>query len=665
MPHLIQNNWTAGEWSERLYAREDVANYANASAVMLNMLPYPQGPATRRMGTIFVNTAKFGDRPARLIRFIFGREDAYILEVGDGYTRIHRARGTVFDGEAEYEFATPWTADQLDELAWTQSADTIYVVHPDVDAQKITRTSNTNWTVTTSTGIGRARAICFYQQRLVISGRPNEPQKLYFSDINGFENFAGSGADQGFGFTLASDRVNTILWIMPNQRNLMVGTQGDVWTISPPDTAAGLASDNIEARRASGIGCHDQPAAAVDNDVFFISRSKRQVRAAAFDITVDSYDTPEQSVFAEHLAKRGLQRIAYQAEPDGVLWMPAEDGSLIGATVLKAQKVNAWHQHYLGGRLGRENAVVEDVAVIPSPNGAIDDVWLLVRRTINGAEVRHIEYMADPFRPTTAQDRDGMVYVDASVSIANFASETFTLSGGTTWKSQDTGILDASAAHFSTIGERIRLRARGFDKVLRFCTVRVDAIVSPTQAAVTFLQDVPPLLQGYAADQALLEINGVAGAGHLEGETVRVLVDGAPHEDRVVTAGGFDLQFPGFEVRCGLPFTSRLVSLFFSPTDPARGDTQGAKKRISQGRIDFDGSLGVKVGTIVDGTPSALDQPYLRESDDSMDAPPDLFSGMRQIPLRGGHGRKVQIVLEQDDAQPLTVRAVSPFQETY
>ena len=51
---------------------------------------------------------------------------------------------------------------------------------------------------------------------------------------------------------------------------------------------------------------------------------------------------------------------------------------------------SGWHRHPLGG-----NGVVESVAVIPHPDGDREEVWLSVKRTVDGAEVRHIEYQDD------------------------------------------------------------------------------------------------------------------------------------------------------------------------------------------------------------------------------------------------------------------------------
>jgi hypothetical protein len=79
------------------------------------------------------------------------------------------------------------------------------------------------------------------------------------------------------------------------------------------------------------------------------------------------------------------------------VWFVRNDGVLIGLTFDQDQKVLAWHRHILGGAFSTGNAVVESIASIPAPDGTFDELWLVVKRTINGSTKRYIEYMHQPF----------------------------------------------------------------------------------------------------------------------------------------------------------------------------------------------------------------------------------------------------------------------------
>ena len=43
------------------------------------------------------------------------------------------------DGAKIETLVTPWSDIQLQQINWTQSADTLLICHPDIEPQKITR----------------------------------------------------------------------------------------------------------------------------------------------------------------------------------------------------------------------------------------------------------------------------------------------------------------------------------------------------------------------------------------------------------------------------------------------------------------------------------------------------------------------------------------------
>ena len=141
-------NFTAGELSPRLDGRTDVAKYFNGCKKLQNFVVHPHGGASRRPGTIFVREVKNSAHNVRLIPFEFNVTQTYILEFGDQYFRVHKDGGTVVSSGSPVEVATPYAHTDLAKLKFTQSADVMYLVHPDYAPRKITRTSHTAWTIT-------------------------------------------------------------------------------------------------------------------------------------------------------------------------------------------------------------------------------------------------------------------------------------------------------------------------------------------------------------------------------------------------------------------------------------------------------------------------------------------------------------------------------------
>lgn len=143
-----QNNFNAGEWSPLTYGRSDLAKYKNALAKCLNYLCTTQGGLTRRPGTRYVAEVKNSANPVRLVRFEFSITQAYILEFGPGYIRFYTNDGQLVNAGTPYEISTPYIAADLQALAFTQSADTMYIAHPSYPPRKLQRVGPLNWTLT-------------------------------------------------------------------------------------------------------------------------------------------------------------------------------------------------------------------------------------------------------------------------------------------------------------------------------------------------------------------------------------------------------------------------------------------------------------------------------------------------------------------------------------
>jgi|TARA_Y100000310_G_scaffold48435_2_gene44910 hypothetical protein len=139
--------FTAGELSPRLDGRVDLQKYFSGAKVLQNMVVHPHGGASRRPGTIFVAEVKTSSEAARLIPFEFNVTQTYVLQFGPSYFRILKDGGVIESGGSPVEVATSYTEAELPELKFAQSADVMYVVHPDHPPRKISRTSHTAWTI--------------------------------------------------------------------------------------------------------------------------------------------------------------------------------------------------------------------------------------------------------------------------------------------------------------------------------------------------------------------------------------------------------------------------------------------------------------------------------------------------------------------------------------
>jgi hypothetical protein len=162
MPRFIdfQTNFSTGELDPLLRARVDIPQYANALANATNVIVQPQGGVRRRPGTKHIFELPNSSTPSaangvRLIAFEFSVDDSYMLcfVAGRMYVVKNGALITNINGSGNnYLTVSAITGAMLSSLCWTQSADTLIVVHPDLQPIKIVRGgTDATWTATTIT----------------------------------------------------------------------------------------------------------------------------------------------------------------------------------------------------------------------------------------------------------------------------------------------------------------------------------------------------------------------------------------------------------------------------------------------------------------------------------------------------------------------------------
>ena len=136
--YLIQPSFAAGEISPYVANRVDLDKYKSALLTAQNLVIRPFGGCYRRQGSEFIGKVKYDDKPTALVAFNAGIDDAYLLEVGYQYIRIWE------DGKyTKTELSTPY--NNVDNLQFTQSADTMFICSGDYPIQYLQRTA-TGWT---------------------------------------------------------------------------------------------------------------------------------------------------------------------------------------------------------------------------------------------------------------------------------------------------------------------------------------------------------------------------------------------------------------------------------------------------------------------------------------------------------------------------------------
>lgn len=585
----VKTNFTAGEVSRDLLGRGDLRVYDNGALALRNLFIYPTGGVTRRAGLSYIDTAQ-GD--GRLMSFEFNTEQTYLMVVTNNRIDIYAG------GVNVQTLSAPWTTAQITQLAWTQSADTLLIVHPDVPSKKLLRNSLGNFalvdwdffadanvmrqpyykfadstvtitpsattgtitlttsanafesghvnsrmrignkevfvtiinspTVATATVIealaattptidwaeqafspvrGYPITVAFHQDRLVIGGSRDMPNRLWFSKSGDLFNFdLGTGLDdESIEFAILSDQINAIRGIFSG-RHLQIFTSGAEWMV----TGDPLTPQTVQLNRQTRIGSRTDRYIApvtVDGATIFMARNGNEVCEFIYTDVEQAYQATDLALVSRSVLGRPVDQDFDALRR--LLFVVRDDGKFATLTIYRAEQVEAWTLHDTQG-------AVKSVSVVG------DEVYLLVLR-------------------------DGKYFIEL------------------------------------------------FDNDLNLDSALTGEAGAPTSAW--------------------------AGLDHLEGLSVSIVADGFVLENQIVTDGQVMLAEPATKIEIGLSYTHIIEPL---PPAAVGEGTMIRKMRLIEAvfRVQDTRALRIDVGR------GAKDM-TLRQFDDDeiLDMPPPLISG--------------------------------------
>tara|TARA_R100000406_G_scaffold22519_1_gene14311 strand:- start:4051 stop:5976 length:1926 start_codon:yes stop_codon:yes gene_type:complete len=497
-----QSSFTMGEFDPLVKGRVDITQYQAGLEKATNVVCIPQGAIERRPGQQFlldVSSDLGGSFTAqqglRLIPFEFSSVDSFMLVfVKLSTSATNNAKMFVFRqgvlqtniNSSGNNYLTVSLGDiSFDAITFTQSADTLILMHEDLAPLSIVRgANNTTWTASTisitspkfaftksvsepaanitpssidgtatisasasifssgnvnqyinvKNGFGRARIVefvsatsikvnveipffntsaisngnweleagyedvfsatrgfpktgVFHEGRLYFGGSKSLPNALFGSKVSDFFNFLeAEGLDDDAIFAiLSSDSVNAITGIRSG-RDLQIFSTGNEFFVQQsegqPITPGNLT---IKAATSSGSKPNIMPV-SVEGGTIFLQRSGKALREFLFSDAELSYQSNNISLLSSHLLKSPV-KIAFRratSTDDGDLLMIVNgtDGTMAAYSIHRSQKVVAPSEFITDG-------TYEDCAV------DIDDIYVIVKRTINSNTKHYIERLDD------------------------------------------------------------------------------------------------------------------------------------------------------------------------------------------------------------------------------------------------------------------------------
>jgi len=245
---------------------------------------------------------------------------------------------------------------------------------------------------------GYPATVTSYEQRLVVSGTAFSPSTVWFSRIGNFYDFLpGSLDDDALSVTISGSEQADVVHLMQGKALVALASNGEYTFAGGVEKP--ITPTNIQIRNQSVYGCSKVRPQRIGNELYFVQRAGRKVRAFTYKYESDDFGAPDLSIMSEHLTESGVVDMAYNPEPESVMWIVRADGGMASVTIERENDVIAWCDHNTDG-------LYESVCSVP--NSTSDTLWVSVNRD----GVRTIERMA------------AGVYLDAAVQGTSVTPET-------------------------------------------------------------------------------------------------------------------------------------------------------------------------------------------------------------------------------------------------
>lgn len=195
--------------------------------------------------------------------------------------------------------------------------------------------------------------------------------------------------------SIGSGPVDVVNWLLALQR-LIVGTQGTEFTAKSNSLDEPVTPTNISIKPTSTRGSSPVHAVKVDKTGIYVQLGGTRVNEVLWDTGDYEYTSKDlcelvPDLFTSADEDRYVVSIAVQRKPDTRVHCVRADGTVAVAIFDPAENVLCWLNIESDGASG----FIEDVVVLPPTLGRDEDqVYYVVKRTVNGSTVRYLEKWA-------------------------------------------------------------------------------------------------------------------------------------------------------------------------------------------------------------------------------------------------------------------------------
>ncbi len=617
-----KTNFTAGEISPKLLGRGDLRAHENGAGALRNVFIHPTGGLNRRPGLRYIDTLP---GKGRLIAFEFNTQQVYLLALSEGQLHVYR------DDVKLVSIATPWTAAQLDQINWVQSADTLLLTHPDVAPKKITRSSDTAWTISDWAFVAK-------------DGRIYQPHHKFTDDAH---TLTPSGTTGTITLTASGNifdaaHVGTRMRLGNKELEITAATSATQAQALVKETLGSTAATTDWEEQAFSVVrgwptsiCFHQDRLVIGGARDLPNRLWLSKSADLYNFDLGSGLDDEAIEFAILSDQVNAIRAVFsgrhlQVFTSGAEWMVSGDP-------LTPANVQLNRQTRIGSHIGRT-----------VPPCDVDGATLFVPR--DGSGLREFLF-ADVEQAYQSNDLAMLaehLIVEPVDQDYDSAQRLLHL------VMNDGSIATLTVFRAEQVTAWSRLETQGGFRAIAVSDGTSYVLVERNGAWSLERFD-----ETCHADGALSGASGTpqstwSGLDHLEGESVKILADGAVHSEQIVSGGTITMQSAVSVIDVGLPYTHRIEPM--PPAVEGRG-TQGARLRP----IAFTFRLHNTLALRVDVGRGFAEMPFKRLGNAVLDAAPQPFSGDRTIRAFGWRKGGIEPLwrIEHDAPLAFTLLSVS------
>ena len=574
-----------------------------------------------------------------------------------------------------YEIATPYLTAELFDLKFAQSADVMYITHPNHEVEKLSRSGHTSWTLTdvnftdgpylddniTATTITTSA-------HTVGTGRTLTASAI--TGINGDTGFQTTDVGRlvrfrdGYGkITARTDTLNVTIEILEDMGSTSASTDWSLGAFS--DTTGHPSCVTFFEQRLVFAGTTDQPqtvffsksgdyenmnenrgGTVADDDAIIYTIASNQVNAIRFMTATRTLIIG--TAGGEFAVSGGGTDVAIT--PTNILIKKQSNHGAANVDAIPAGNATLFLQR--AKRKLRELAYNFDVDGYVSP-----DLTILAEHVTEGG-LTQLSYQQEPNQIIWGVRDDGELVgltYQREQQVVAWHRHKFGGTFGSGASATGYGVCE-SVATIPTDNSEYQtyvIVKRTINSVTRRYVEYINDFDFDETDDTTFnFLDSQLNYSGSSTDT-------ITGLDHLEGQTVSILADGSTHPDKTVTSGSITLDRNVTKAKVGLGYTSLLQTMRLD-AGSQDGTSQGKTKRIFDISIRLYESIGVEVGPDL----SNMERIPFRSSADAMDEGLGVFTGDKEVEFRGNYETDGFIFVRQTQPLPLTILSLYPRLQT-